>query len=561
MLGVSSLDAGEAASWIAAGKTPPDTHIIAERTLGSALFSWRLNIAAGDSTDVLVSSPLDGAGDPTAIAAGNGDETRGAFTRRLEMMAKEWAHDQDAVQIHLPLSAPPIAEAVKANLAWILINRDGPRIQPGSRSYERSWIRDGSLTAEALLRLGRTDEAKAFAEWYAPFQFASGKVPCCVDHRGADPVEENDSNGEFIHLVYEVWRYTGDRAFAERMWPHVSRAASYLDSLRRTHLTAAYGAGPLLPYRGLLPPSISHEGYSAKPMHSFWDDGFALLGFVDAASLAANLGHTEESRRFAEWRDSFAIDLRQSFVRTMDMHNINYLPGSVELGDFDATSTSTLLAPVGALSILPRAAVDSTFARYFRAARQRATRDTSWDAYTPYEWRTVGSLVRLGRRDDALALVNQFMGDRRPVAWQQWAEVVWRDARAPQFIGDMPHTWVGSDFIRSALDLFAYEQEGDSTIVIAAGVSPGWLVQQDSVAIHGLLTPWGALGYSIMRDGDTVTFNFDADVHAPPGGFVVHAPSISGISSATADNVELPVTNNRTVVVPAGARQLKFILR
>ena len=29
---------------------------------------------------------------------------------------------------------------------------------------------------------------------------------------------------------------------------------------------------------GLLPESISHEGYSSKPMHSYWDDFFALQG-------------------------------------------------------------------------------------------------------------------------------------------------------------------------------------------------------------------------------------------------------------------------------------------
>ena len=32
------------------------------------------------------------------------------------------------------------------------------------------------------------------------YQFANGKVPCCVDRRGADPVPENDSAGEFLFL-------------------------------------------------------------------------------------------------------------------------------------------------------------------------------------------------------------------------------------------------------------------------------------------------------------------------------------------------------------------------
>src|SRR5436305_10507008 len=40
-------------------------------------------------------------------------------------------------------------------------------------------------------------------------------------------------------------------------------------------------------------------------------------------------------------------------------------------------------------------------------------------------------------------------------------EVVYKDLRAPNFLGDLPHTWVGSDFIRSFLDLLAYERDSD----------------------------------------------------------------------------------------------------
>ena len=42
-----------------------------------------------------------------------------------------------------------------------------------------------------------------------------------------------------------------------------------------------------------------------------------------------------------------------------------------------------------------------------------------------------------------------------------------RDAREPRFLGDMPHGWVASDQIRSVLDLFAYEDESESSLVLA----------------------------------------------------------------------------------------------
>src|SRR5688572_32745584 len=51
---------------------------------------------------------------------------------------------QQTANWRIDIPADPRIEAtLRAQLQYILINRDGPSIQPGSRSYERSWIRDG----------------------------------------------------------------------------------------------------------------------------------------------------------------------------------------------------------------------------------------------------------------------------------------------------------------------------------------------------------------------------------------------------------------------------------
>jgi hypothetical protein len=63
----------------------------------------------------------------------------------------------------------------------------------------------------------------------------------------------------------------------------------------------------------------------------------------------------------------------------------------------------------------------------------------------------------------------------------------------------MPHGWVASDFIRSALDLFAYERDADHGLVLAAGVPTSWLDGQ-GIRIEKLRTPYGQLSYSLRRD-------------------------------------------------------------
>ncbi len=416
-----------------------------------------------------------------------------------------------------------MARALYAQLGWILVNRAWPAIQPGARAYARSWIRDGSLTSAALLRLGQADVVRAFIEWFAPYQYADGKVPCCVDQRGSDPVPENDSGGEFIYLVAEYLRQTGDRALAERMWPAVARAAGWLDSLRQTRRTTEWRVGGRQEFFGLLPPSISHEGYSAKPMHSYWDDLFALRGFKDAAWLAGVLGHEAERARLEAIRDEFQKDLGASALAAIAKHRIDYMPGCADLGDFDATSTTIALDPVQAAGALPPTALTRTFEKYWEFFRDRRDGRQPWENWTPYEMRNIGAFAWLGWRERADSLLQWFMRYRRPAGWNQWAEVVWHDERAPHFIGDLPHTWVGSDFVRSVLDMLAYERESDSALVVAAGVPARWL-DGTGLAVKGLVTRWGPLDFEARAVEGVVTARLGAGLRVPPGGVVLTLP-------------------------------------
>jgi glycogen debranching enzyme len=88
------------------------------------------------------------------------------------------------------------------------------------------------MMVEGLLRLGEVAAAREFVHWYLPFQFRSGKVPCCVDHRGADPVAEHDSHGQLVFMVAELYRHTGDLAELRQFWPRVQAAISHMDELR-----------------------------------------------------------------------------------------------------------------------------------------------------------------------------------------------------------------------------------------------------------------------------------------------------------------------------------------
>ncbi|QWT19583.1 hypothetical protein KPL74_17775 [Bacillus sp. NP157] len=440
-----------------------------------------------------------------------------------DAVAALWREKLNRVDVRVPSVAQPIVDTMKSGVAQILISRDGPALQPGTRSYSRTWVRDGAMMLEGLLRTGHDDVAREFITWYAPHQFSNGKVPCCVDARGSDPVPENDSHGELVFSVAELWRYTHDRATVEALYPHVRKAADYMDTLRESERQPARLQGADRALYGLMPASISHEGYSAKPMHSYWDDFWALKGYEDAADLATALGHADDATKYGASRDAFRTDLHASIDAAVKAKGLDFIPGSAELGDFDATSTTIALSPGGEGSRLPKALVEGTFEKYWQAFVDRRDGKLAWEDYTPYELRTIATFVRLGWRDRVNGLIAFFFADRRPAAWNQWAEVVGHDPRKPRFVGDMPHAWIASDYVRSALDLFAYDRDEDQAMVLAAGVQPTWL-DGDGIAVRDLRTPYGRLGYTLKAKGGKAVLTITQPID-PPGGLVLSLPS------------------------------------
>jgi hypothetical protein len=545
--GAASFDNGGVIRTLATGRLPDAQSVSDAFGHASAALAYPLRIPPGGTAEVVLAVPLRGRADAHAAAPLAGRPDAGAVARsRLEAVESAWRNDLDRVVIDLPGSAPPLGDLVRSNLAWVLINRDGPAIQPGSRSYERSWIRDGSLTSAALLRLGHENTVREFIEWFAPYQYENGKVPCCVDRRGADPVPEHDSHGQLIYLIAEYFRFTGDTATARQYWSNVLTAVAHIDSLRHLRMTDVYRQPDSIPYFGMVPQSISHEGYAARPMHSYWDAFFVLKGLKDATFLAQLLGHDAERARIGRIRDEFQRDLHASLRSAMQVHAIDFLPGSVELGDFDATSTTVGVTPAGELGAL-ESQLRSTFERYWQNFERRRSGAESWDAYTPYELRTIGTFVRLGQRERAHEALAWFMRDIRPRGWNHWAEVVWRDPAEPKFIGDMPHGWVGSDLIRSVTDMFAYWREDDESLVIAAGILPEWLDAGDTVRIRGLRTPAGIVSYAMTRSARGIELVLEPGVTIPAGGVVIMPPG----------PLHTAVVDGRTVRADGGGLHLR----
>jgi len=532
-IGAATFDEGSVTDFLVHDKVPPRAQVSDPLGYASGALQYHMSLAPGAQQDVYLVIPFH---DPDAITAAIGTDGAAAnFKAQLDDTTREWESVLGHIDLQLPATAAQIVRTLKSTVAYILINRDGPALRPGTRNYGRAWIRDGAMTATALLEMGCPDAVQDFLRWFAQYQFADGRIPCCVDARGADRVPENDSDGEFVYAVAEYYRFTRDVGFVSEMWPAIVRAVGHMAALRQQRLTDGFTHPDKQAFYGLIPESISHEGYSGHPVHSYWDDFFALRGFKDAASLAPIVGDDEHAAGFVALRDAFQTDLYASIARSMTEHGIDYVPGSAELGDFDPTSTAIALTLCSEQSRLPEAALTHTFNKYWEHVQEREHAGTQGDdAYTPYELRNVGAFVRLGDRVHAVQLLDILLAGQRPPAWNGWAEVVWRDPSAPRFIGDMPHTWVGSSFITSVRSMLAFERDADRALVVAAGVPATWVTSESGMTVKRLPTHYGVLNYTLRSEGaNAMRLIMSGDLTVPPGNIVIQPPLPQPLKTVT----------------------------
>lgn len=543
-VGVSDFDGYPITAEFARDTVPAAQAVTDANGLASCALRYPFTLKPGETREVYLALPAKhGLRNPDGLPPGT---DAGKFWAKHHAEAvQRWEAQLGGVAFRVPPAGEDFVRALKSNLAYILIQRDGPALRPGSRRYGRTWIRDGAITSATLLALGHAAEVREFLRWYASYQTADGAIPCCLDPWGPDTMVEHDSAGEFVATLANYYRYTGDLRFLKALWPRAVRAIDYLAALRQQRLTPAYTQGEARRFFGLIPESASHEGYVARPVHSYWDDFWAIRGIGDAAQLAAVVGDRERAARYAELRDALRVDVHRSINLTQRGLGIDYVPGSVELGDYDPTSTAIALS-VGDEAAGPlEPALQRTFARYAADLEPRIQGKSNEQAYAPYEFRNVGALVRLGKREAAFQVLQFLFQGRRPAPWNQWAEIVWRDPLAPRFIGDMPHSWIGAEFIQAFLTLFAYDEAG-RRLVLGAGLPRAWVEAPGGVGIKGLRTPYGPLSYRVESPSPAETrIHVEEGLILPKEGLVIDLPLPSPPQSIEVNGRPMASTNGR----------------
>ncbi|MFM2169947.1 MAG: hypothetical protein RI957_176 [Verrucomicrobiota bacterium] len=514
--GAACMEQGGVLAYLARGACPPREEIVDASQLASGAWVWHIPDLASQ-WEVTVSVPYEISNHPPV---------------HHDIAATEqcWREVLGKVQWSVPECAKPAFDCWKTCAGHILINRDGAGFQPGPRRYSRTWIRDSVIMGAALAKTGIAAPLRDFIEWYAPFQREDGFVPCVVDRDGIDWLVEHDSHGQFLWGMRESYHYQKDDAFLSSLLSSALKAADYLLFLRHQRTTSYFQNEEQRAKYGLLPESASHEGYLAHPVHSYWDDFWGIRGLEACADLCQWSGREDEAHRWRKEAKTFRNDTLHSMELVIARHDLHFLPGSVEWADFDPTATANAVALLDFADLLPAAPLREMLTRYLSEQKDRQSGEIAWSKYSAYEIRIVGALVRMGEREEAQRLLSFFLSDRRPRAWNQWPEITWHDPRAPGHLGDVPHTWIGAEYILAIASMIASERESKNHLVLAGGIPWAWVEEDQGMHLRDWPTRYGML-HMTLRAGqdDDLLIEIKAGLEMPTDGIILQAPCPPGM--------------------------------
>ncbi len=405
-----------------------------------------------------------------------------------------------------------VSDTVEAQTALILVNATQNAFKPGPRNYDRTWIRDGSSQALALLWAGSIDEAKAYVLWYSKRIYQNGLVPPILNldgsvNQGYGSDIEFDAQGQFVGIAADIYRVTRDRDFLRAIFEPVVRATRFIAELSARTIALH---GPESWLHGLLAPSISHEGYG-KPSYSYWDNFFALSAWRNCEYLAIEIGDKDVAAHAKTKGQEFAENLARSLRMTTERLGSRFIHGSADREDLDPSSTSIAFEPCRVEDVLPRDFVSATYDLVSHQIEQIGKPEFV-GSYTPYGIRNLNAFVSLGRFEDAFRLLSAALACRRPNGWRFWAEVVWGEPQSPEYIGDMPHTWIGAEFA-TAIRRMLLREIGDALELFRA-VPDGWW-EGEGITLHELPTTFGTANLRARRDQSQATVDLKLSGPAP----------------------------------------------
>jgi GH15 family glucan-1,4-alpha-glucosidase len=226
----------------------------------------------------------------------------GSFEDYLNRTVEFWDKILDrGLEITVP--EEKVNDAFRTNLIYDLIARDkvgDQYVQTVNKfQYHAFWLRDSSYIARMYDLSGYHDFAGQVLDFFAKWQQPDGNF---VSQGG-----QFDGWGQVLWAYGRHYRITHGREFAEKVYPSIQKAVSWLIDAR------AQDPLHLMPSTK---PGDNENITGHVTGHNFW----ALAGLKNAIVIARDLGRDEDARNYQtlydDYKGAFLVALRKIAAQT-----------------------------------------------------------------------------------------------------------------------------------------------------------------------------------------------------------------------------------------------------
>ena len=403
-------------------------------------------------------------------------------------------------------------EALRTALVCQLIAMDKGEIHAGEGFYDEFYIRDGAYQVMALEEAGLAGQARAAME-----PFFQARLP---DGRFESQKGQLDANGQ---AVWALWQYaviSGDRAWLERAYPPMKKAALWtVAALRKT------AADPGFP--GLLPAAPADGEYLWEGRnHIVGYDLWNLRGLICTADAAQRLGRPADAREFEDAAKGYRAAIDAAWRRT----GLPYFPPSWEKAGTPWGNTE-ILWPVPVLEPGdPRVAalsrhVRTEYAGGYKEGVIRWVAPKIEPAIHPYmgAYTSLNDLER-GRDEDVVRdflayLLHSTAAHAFPEGVHFERRTAWGET--------IPHALGAANYALLLRHMLVHEtgdSSGPGTLHLLAAVPDWWLENGREIIVEKAPTRFGEMDLRVKGTAAGVRVEIRLPAHSRPAKIVLHLP-------------------------------------
>ncbi len=525
-------------------------------------FEFVILLAPGQSASVDVTMPW------VPVAAARTEQVKAVAAARfddyLERSSRFWQKqlNPDAV---FEVPEQKVMDMQKSSLMYDLMARDMQEdrktfIQTVSDvQYNQFFSRDAAFIIHTYDMLGLSKVAGECIE-HVLLKDENGRL---TGLRATHP----DAWGQALWTLAAHYRITGDRAFAERVYPAVPGHIAKLE------VETAKDPWGLWPVSGPYDNERIDGHYTG---HSFW----ILRGLKDAVELAAAVGKDEDGRRFQKIHDDY---LAKFMVRLKDITGKTggYIPPGLDdpLAGMDWENASGGVYPFGVIAASDPIVKNTvkTVRDYayqegimtyehnafkVRQAKEAKGADWSQPEHTVihhYEtFQVLETLLALGMDREVVTDFYSFLvhtgSTNTGFEYDIWA---WRDRNFHN--NYPPHGWCAARFNECLRNMLVREDMQEPVLHIASALSPEWLQAGRQVRVAKAPTDFGPISYTLDTTATGATVKLDAQWRKAPKSLRFHIPWFMDLESAKVDGQPV-AAKDRVLDLPptAGLLELRW---